>query len=328
DSGTNYWMAIKTVTGSEALNNFWESADELNNETNIYYSLFGNTWSNAANAGYPGDGAFILEGTCIGGEPEPADNDDCEGAIPVSCGETVTGTTANATDSGFNPSPDRFYSFTGDGTVQNVTISLCDSAFDTYLRVFSDCSLTNEIAFNDDACGSRSRLTFESDGTSTYIIMVEGSGSNSGAYTLSVDCATPLGEPDYPCFQGDGLFSNGFEDAYNVSSASDTFRNADDFIVEDNNTFTMQYLRLNLMTIRGDIITSAEFNIRADEGGVPSETNIIDTFTAIPTSHTFIGTNFGYDISEVEFVLDEDRPELPAGTYWLEPVVTAGLGLA
>src|SRR5690606_40390955 len=138
----------------------------------------------------------------------------------------------------------------------------------------------------------------------------------------------PLGEPDYPCFQGDGLFSNGFEDAYNVSSASDTFRNADDFIVEDNNTFTMQYLRLNLMTIRGDIITSAEFNIRADEGGVPSETNIIDTFTAIPTSHTFIGTNFGYDISEVEFVLDEDRPELPAGTYWLEPVVTAGLGLA
>src|SRR5690606_1906832 len=121
---------------------------------------------------------------------------------------------------------------------------------------------------------------------------------------------------------------HGFEDAYNVSSASDTFRNADDFIVEDNSTFTMQYLRLNLMTIRGDIITSAEFNIRADEGGAPSETNIIDTFTAIPTTHTFIGTNFGYDISEVEFVLDEDRPELPAGTYWLEPVVTAGLGLA
>src|SRR5690606_28545566 len=246
----------------------------------------GSTWSNAANAGYPGDAAFILEGTCLGGEEPTDDNDNCEDAIAISCGETVTGTTANATDSGFNPSADRFYSFTGDGTVQNVTISLCDSAFDTYLRVFSDCSLTNEIASNDDACGSRSRLTFESDGTSTYIIMVEGAGSNSGAYTLSVYCATPLGEPDYPCFQGDGLSSNGFEDAYNLSSASDTFRNADDFIVEDNNTFTMQCLRMNLFTIVGDDITSAQFNIRADEGGAPSETNIVDTFTAIPTSQT------------------------------------------
>ena len=324
-SGTNYWMTISTVKGSENLNNFWEFSDEINNGTNVYYSLFGDPWSNAANAGYPGDAAFILEGACT--TAGPADNDDCSGAIPVSCGETVTGTTANATDSGFNPSPDRFYSFTGDGTAQNITISLCDSSFDTYLRVFSDCSLTNEIASNDDSCGSRSRLTFKSDGTSTYVIMVEGAGSNSGAYTMSVYCATPLGEPDYPCFQGDGLFSNGFEDAYNVSSASDTFRNADDFIVEDNNTFTLQYLRLNLMTIRGDSVKSAKFNIRADENGAPSETNIIDTFTAVPTSQTLMGTNYGYDISEVEFVLDADRPALPAGKYWLEPVVTAGLGL-
>ena len=55
--------------GSEGLLNFWEFADEINNDTNIYYSLLGTTWSNAANAGYPGDAAFILEGTCIGGEP-------------------------------------------------------------------------------------------------------------------------------------------------------------------------------------------------------------------------------------------------------------------
>src|SRR5690606_21941502 len=226
-----------------------------------------------------------------------------------------------------NAAPDRFYSFTGDGTVQNVTVSLCGSSYDTYIRVFSDCTLTNEIAFNDDYCGLQSQVTFESDGTSTYIIMVEGFSSNSGDYTMAVTCATPpdTGEPDYPCFQGDGLFSNGFENGYNVT-AGGTYRNADDFIVDD--TFTMQYVRLNLFMLPGDTASSVTFNVRADEGGAPSESNIVDTFTAIPTSQGVLGSNFGYDISQVEFVLDADRPALPAGTYWLQPEVTNGGGVA
>ena len=325
-TGANFWIAISTVVGTEGVNNYWEFSNSINNGTNFFYSVdAGATWADAGPAGFIEDGAFILEGTC-GGE-EPGDNDECAGAIAVSCGDTVTGTTADATDSGFNASPDRFYSFTGDGTVQNVTVSLCGSSYDTYLRVFSDCTLSNEIIFNDDFCGLQSQVTFESDGTSTYIIMVEGFSANSGAYTMAVTCATPpdTGEPDYPCFQGDGLFSNGFENGYNVT-AGGTFRNADDFIVDD--TFTMQYVRLNLFMLPGDTASSVTFNVRADEGGAPSESNIVDTFTAIPTSQAVLGSNFGYDISQVEFILDADRPELPAGTYWLQPEVTNGGGVA
>ncbi|MET3730748.1 GEVED domain-containing protein [Moheibacter stercoris] len=125
--------------------------------------------------------------TCGEIVPPPA-NDDCANAIAVACGDSVTGSTVTATNSGGNSAGDVFYTFTGTGVAQNVTLSLCDSEFDTVLRVFTDCTLATEIAFNDDECGSRSELTFESDGTSTYYIMVEGWGSNTGNYVLDVSC--------------------------------------------------------------------------------------------------------------------------------------------
>ncbi len=123
--------------------------------------------------------------------------DDCEGAIALSCGDSVTGETLTATDSGGNAAPDVFYKFTGTGSPQLVTISLCAATdFDTVLRIFEDCTLANEIAFNDDSCGLQSEVSFTSDGTSTYIIMVEGFGSNSGNFSLDVSCAEPLANDD------------------------------------------------------------------------------------------------------------------------------------
>ncbi|GHC50270.1 hypothetical protein GCM10008083_12240 [Ulvibacter litoralis] len=117
-------------------------------------------------------------------------NDGCEDAIPLVCGDTVTGETINDTDSGGNAANDEFFSFTGNGTAELVTISLCDGGtdFDTVLRVFEDCTLTNEIAFNDDSCGLQSEVSFGSNGTDTYYIMVEGFGSAAGNFTLSVSC--------------------------------------------------------------------------------------------------------------------------------------------
>ena len=116
-------------------------------------------------------------------------NDGCGGAIAVACGDTVTGETINDTDSGGNAANDEFFSFTGTGTEQLVTISLCSGTdFDTVVRIFEDCTLANEIAVNDDSCGLQSELTFLSDGTSTYYIMVEGFGSSAGNFTLEVTC--------------------------------------------------------------------------------------------------------------------------------------------
>jgi hypothetical protein len=119
--------------------------------------------------------------------------DDCSGAIALACGDSVTGETLTATDSGGNAAPDVFYKFTGTGTPQLVTISLCAATdYDSLLRVFDDCDLLNELAVNDDFCGLQSEVTFQSDGTSTYYIMVEGFGSNAGNFSLDVTCMDPL----------------------------------------------------------------------------------------------------------------------------------------
>ena len=120
-------------------------------------------------------------------------NDDCAGAIAVACDETVTGSTADATDSGSNPSPDVWYSYSGGaGTI---TLSLCDGGtdYDSYLRVFDACD-GMEIAFNDDFCGAQSEVTFEANGMSTYYIMVEGFSNSSGNYSMAITCEPAVDE--------------------------------------------------------------------------------------------------------------------------------------
>ncbi|MDX1462352.1 MAG: T9SS type A sorting domain-containing protein, partial [Marinirhabdus sp.] len=116
-------------------------------------------------------------------------NDACTGAIAVSCGETVTGETIFDTDSGGNAAPDEFFSYTGNGNLELVTVSLCNGTdYDSVLRVFDNCDLTNEIASNNDACGTQSELQFVSDGSTTYFIMVEGNDIASGNFSMEVSC--------------------------------------------------------------------------------------------------------------------------------------------
>jgi len=124
----------------------------------------------------------------------PPTNDECENAYALSCGDTFTGETASDTDSGGNAAPDEFFSYTGSGDTELVTISLCGGGtdYDSAVRVYDSCDLTNEIAFNDDSCGLQSEVTFVSDGSTTYLIMVEGFSSNSGNFELDVTCEEPL----------------------------------------------------------------------------------------------------------------------------------------
>jgi hypothetical protein len=131
-------------------------------------------------------------------------NEECDDAIALSCGDVVTGTTSGASNSGGNTAGDVFYSYTGSGEVEFVTISLCDggTTYDSLLRVYSDCTLTNQIAVNDDFCGLQSQLSFESDGVSTYIIMVEGFGSSEGDFSLEITCELA------PVFECGGVFTD------------------------------------------------------------------------------------------------------------------------
>jgi len=122
--------------------------------------------------------------------PVAPSNNNCDNAISLNCGVSISGSTTNATDSGGSVAPDVFYTYTGSAGEGLIELTLCNGTtnFDTFLRVFSDCSLTNEIVSNNDDCGIYSRLDFESDGTSTYYIMVEGAGQESGDYTIELNC--------------------------------------------------------------------------------------------------------------------------------------------
>ncbi len=125
-------------------------------------------------------------------------NDLAVNAIAVACGDTVIGDTTYATidpqgDCGSvdNDAPNVFYTFTGTGTAENVTLSLCNSGYDTSIAVFTGTpGALVCYANNDDSCGTQSEVTFTSDGTQTYYIMIEGWGATSvGAYEMVVSCA-------------------------------------------------------------------------------------------------------------------------------------------
>ncbi|WP_417238429.1 T9SS type A sorting domain-containing protein [Bizionia sp.] len=120
-------------------------------------------------------------------------NDECADAEPISCGDTISGSTIAATDSGNNTSNDVWYVLAGTANGEEITASLCGSDYDTYIRVFDACAGT-QVAFNDDAsgvCSPQSQVTFTSDGATTYYIMVEGYSSNNGNFDLAITCVPP-----------------------------------------------------------------------------------------------------------------------------------------
>lgn len=117
-------------------------------------------------------------------------NNACTGAIALECLETVIGSTTNATDSGGGPSPDVFYSYNTGGDTILLEVSLCGGGtnFDTYLRVYSDCTLANELTSNNDSCGLQSEVSFIVNPGDTPIIMVEGAGTASGDFSMFIAC--------------------------------------------------------------------------------------------------------------------------------------------
>ncbi len=146
-------------------------------------------------SGSAGEGELIAMaayGLCQGGPV--LDEDECGGAIAVACDDVISGDTSDNTDTGGNnDSPDEWYSFTGTGSPQVVTVSLCDpgTTYDSRLTVYDSCGGT-EVATNDDSCGLQSELQFFSDGTTTYYIAVEGfSTGDVGPFVMTITCVDP-----------------------------------------------------------------------------------------------------------------------------------------
>jgi len=80
---------------------------------------------------------------------------------------------------------DLWYHYTA--MCESVTVSLCESTFDTTLAVYEGtCSSLTEIACDDDACGVQSETTFSAQSGTTYYIRIGGyDEQGSGSMTIT-----------------------------------------------------------------------------------------------------------------------------------------------
>ncbi len=136
--------------------------------------------------------------------PPPAlVNDLCAGALPILCGETLSGTTAatvtnsaaTTTDAPgtcgttFNTAGGVWYNYTA-LINQDIVLETCGSGFDTRIGVFSGaCGALVCETGNNDFCGAQSTATFSAVIGTTYSIYV--TGTTLGAFDLTLTCLAP-----------------------------------------------------------------------------------------------------------------------------------------
>ncbi|MCB9168854.1 MAG: hypothetical protein H6597_03320 [Flavobacteriales bacterium] len=147
--------------------------------------------------------------------PDP--NQTCAQASPITCGQTISGTTHWATTDaiacvGNNTAPGVWYTFTGansnapgappGSTGDHIFLSTCGSDYDTKIDVFEgSCGALTCVAGNDDThpfmgCSNGSRVFFPTTVGTTYSILVSGKdASASGNFELTMDCAPAQGGP-------------------------------------------------------------------------------------------------------------------------------------
>lgn len=126
----------------------------------------------------------------------------------------------------------------------------------------------------------------------------------------------PPANPDFPCFQGDGLASNDFENAFTISAGS-VYRTVDDFLVQSGTSFKLKHVRLNVATFSP--LSTIYFVIYKDENGKPTNEEVTTTEAVVPTKQILRGYNsIGFPIYEVS--VDLPQPiDFTGGRYWLLP---------
>lgn len=142
--------------------------------------------------------------TCVTcSAPAAPANDLVCNATSISCGQIISGTTVNATNSGVGENstcsvtqtqPGVWYRVTGTGQI--MTAYLCNTAWDSKISVFSgtSCSALTCVGGNDDMGPSCATTSASYQWTSTvglnYYILVHGY-STSSAFSLGLICTTP-----------------------------------------------------------------------------------------------------------------------------------------
>ncbi|HLK98766.1 MAG TPA: T9SS type A sorting domain-containing protein, partial [Hymenobacter sp.] len=133
----------------------------------------------------------------------PPVNDLCSAALPLTCGVSVTGTTAGSTATGDptlscgGTSVDQggvFYSLVGTGSRISLTTCGPITDYDTKLFVYQGtCGGPYTcVAGNDDtntgSCGVPSTVSFTSTSGATYLVFVSGYENEQGRFSLLATC--------------------------------------------------------------------------------------------------------------------------------------------
>ena len=155
-------------------------------------------------SGFSSSSAFNLALTCTP-PPTPPANDLICNAAPITCGQTVNGTTVNATPGGTGEGqacggftqtqPGVWYSIVGGGV--NTVASLCGTAWDSRIQVFTgaNCSAVNCVGGNDNngplCAGNAASYAWLAANGQTYYILISGATATTSAFSLSIACQTP-----------------------------------------------------------------------------------------------------------------------------------------
>ncbi|MDC8005150.1 T9SS type A sorting domain-containing protein [Aureisphaera galaxeae] len=135
----------------------------------------------------------------------PPANDLCENAVPINCGDMIMGTTIDATDDTAaapdcdttTSAPGVWYVFDDtSGFAADIFITTCsaNTDYDTKISVYTgDCGappLTCVVGNDDDpnCTDFQSSVSFQSDGATTYYILVHGFSGATGNFELSMTC--------------------------------------------------------------------------------------------------------------------------------------------
>ncbi len=152
--------------------------------------------------------SFTVDGGSISTVPtcSMVENDLCEGAIDVGCGETVSGSTSDASngdapgfcDTALDTAPGVWYSFMGTGDVVEVSTANPGTNYDTKLGVFSgSCGSLTCVGGDDDGGGfAGPSIVIFTSANVEYFIYVTGFGFSAGDFELSITCFAPPSNDD------------------------------------------------------------------------------------------------------------------------------------
>ena len=164
------------------------------------YYVHYNTNSNCGTAS--SCGTDYIECLTCAAIPPPVNDLVCN-ATAITCSQSLSGTTVNATNSGTGEAgfcsvnqtqPGVWYTVPGNGQI--MTANLCATAWDSKISVFSgpNCSTLSCVGGNDDwgpACSSSSAsFSWTSAVGTNYYILVHGYSSNS-SFNIGLSCMSP-----------------------------------------------------------------------------------------------------------------------------------------